>query len=371
MNNNVLREKIVSLQSLRALAFIGIFLCHAGSSIHWSALGVSIFFVMSGFLMEYTYNNRDMKVSLKENIKFSLKKIKKLYPLHILTMICAILLNVITTIYKGGFTKRAIIVLLGEIGLNVTLLQSWFPNANVNTSLNGVAWYLSVTMFLYIIYPYIRNWIKNKSRNILSVFCIAILVFEILSCIPWIYFLGSDSLVYRWFMYCFPLFRAGDFFIGCCFGKYYLEKMSDINSNKSLIKGTMLEIVGILITILVLQYNSYIHTTSILQAINNWTTIYIPLAVMWLYIFIANRGLFTKILNNRILIFIGNISAYTFLIHYVITRYVNSLCGFLNINLMGWMKMGLILIEFCFTILLSMLYIKITQKIKNKKNIKI
>ena len=38
-------NKIVSLQALRALAFFGIFLEHAGATtLKWAALGVSIFF---------------------------------------------------------------------------------------------------------------------------------------------------------------------------------------------------------------------------------------------------------------------------------------------------------------------------------------
>lgn len=49
MNNN--SNKIQSLQSLRALAFTGIFLLHIGFKYNLSALGVSVFFVMSGFLM--------------------------------------------------------------------------------------------------------------------------------------------------------------------------------------------------------------------------------------------------------------------------------------------------------------------------------
>lgn len=368
-NSNESKGKIVSLQALRAIAFIGIFLGHAGSSIHWSALGVSIFLVMSGFLMEYTYSNRDISTSVKENIKFSLKKIKKLYPLHILTMICAVILIVIIAIYTNSFTKRLVISTLGKILLNVTLLQTWIPNSNINTSLNGVAWYLSVTMFLYFVYPYIRKWIKNKSKKFLGSSCMLILIFEILSCIPWIYFLGNNNLAYIWFMYCFPIFRLGEFFIGCCMGKFYIQNENKITSNKSLFEGTIVEFMVLLLTILVIKSNTSTHTTIFIKAIYNWTTIYIPLAVMWIYIFIANCGLLTKVLNNRFFVFIGDISSYTFLIHYVITQYTNKICDLLNLNLTIYMKIGLIIIEFCITILISIGYTKMVEHIKNKKSL--
>ena len=44
-------KRIDSLQALRAMAFWGIFLTHAQFIFDWAGLGVSIFFVMSSFLL--------------------------------------------------------------------------------------------------------------------------------------------------------------------------------------------------------------------------------------------------------------------------------------------------------------------------------
>lgn len=48
-------NKIESLETLRGIAFSGIFLLHIGFPIQWATLGVSIFFVLSGFLLSYHY----------------------------------------------------------------------------------------------------------------------------------------------------------------------------------------------------------------------------------------------------------------------------------------------------------------------------
>ena len=45
------KNKIESIQALRALAFLGIFFAHSHFFISWSALGVCVFFVMSGFAL--------------------------------------------------------------------------------------------------------------------------------------------------------------------------------------------------------------------------------------------------------------------------------------------------------------------------------
>lgn len=87
MSNN--KEKTLSIQALRALAFLGIFLSHAGApNFQWPALGVSIFYVLSGYLMFLQYGDGEISCSLKENIKFSWTKIKKLSVTYYYNVFC-------------------------------------------------------------------------------------------------------------------------------------------------------------------------------------------------------------------------------------------------------------------------------------------
>ena len=84
--------KIPSIQVVRALAFIGIFMMHCGVG-KLGAWGVSILIILSGFLMTYTYYNKDINCSFKDNVKFSINKIKKIYLLHIFMTIVAFILT--------------------------------------------------------------------------------------------------------------------------------------------------------------------------------------------------------------------------------------------------------------------------------------
>lgn len=53
------KNKIDSFNILRAIAFMGIFMRHVEFKMQWAALGVSVFFVLSGFLLTYQYVDRD------------------------------------------------------------------------------------------------------------------------------------------------------------------------------------------------------------------------------------------------------------------------------------------------------------------------
>ncbi|WP_026519135.1 acyltransferase family protein [Butyrivibrio sp. FCS006] len=346
------RQRIDSLQALRALAFLGIFFSHADFFISWPKLGVSIFYVMSGFLMTYRYENVELVESFKNNLCFSLKKIKKLYPLHIITMILVILIH-LASVLGGGISIGEIIALLVQIALNVTLLQTWVPNSSFNVSLNGVAWYLSVTLFLYFMFPWIKKVIEQTTIIKLSIICGIILCLEIVTCILFIFVYGIDSPVYVWFMYCFPVFRMGDFFIGCVLKRLFFE--SNVRSI-GMLEATIFEVLAVVITVFVFHWLEIEPDSIVLQALHNRTTIYIPLALIWVLLFAASKGLITTVLSNKLMVFIGNISAYAFLIHYVITTFTSRLLSYLNVSVNGWNRVLLVFAELVVTILLSMIY---------------
>lgn len=350
------------------MAFLGIFFAHANFPVSWSAFGVSIFYVLSGFLMIYTHGNEEMELSFGSRVRFAINKIKALYPLHILTSFFAVLLSLALFIAHGDGIK-AYIELAGKTVLTVLLLQTWIPHASVSVSLNGVAWYLSVAMFLYFMFPYIAALIRQKKKRFLVICCIVILGIQIVSCIPFIYFLGDSSFVYIWFMYFFPIFRLGDFFIGCCLGRLYADRPAA--DKPSVFKYTVLEAAAIAVTVGVFLWLRQPHDHIVLIALHNWTTLYIPLAVIWVYLFTVNRGLITILLNNKILISLGNISGYIFLIHYIIILYFGNMLNYLDIELSARQQTVAAVLELGASILASLLYMTLETAIKKKIKTKV
>lgn len=355
-------QRIDSLQALRALAFLGIFFEHAHFCICWPTLGVSIFFVMSGFLMTKRYENVELIPSPKNCFFFSLKKIMKLYPLHIITMLCAAVLSA-ARIVNNNLSLRAIAGLANKIIFNAALLQTWFPDCTVSISLNEPAWFLSAAMFLYFMFPWLKKIINRYSTVELCILCVIVLLVQTISCVLFLDFLGDRKTVYIWFMYSFPVFRLGDFFIGCVIKRvFYEHNIKSIGT----IKATVYELLATALTVLVFFWCAEEHDNIVLKALSNWTTPYILLAAVWVMLFAAKRGLLTRLLCNKMTIAVGNISAYAFLIHFVITLYTPYLLAQMNIADTGWRSAVIVLAELAVSIALSVCYKHFDKKIISK-----
>lgn len=74
---------IYTLQGLRALAMLGIFLFHSGLLLN-GTFPVTFFFILSGFVLYYSKYNRIENMNLKDRIKWAFNKIKPFYIIHII-----------------------------------------------------------------------------------------------------------------------------------------------------------------------------------------------------------------------------------------------------------------------------------------------
>ena len=145
-----MNKKSDSLQALRAVACLRVFInhCYIGDNGPWP---VSIFIVMSGFLLtsgRLAKGRAALSLSPLECLRFAWGKVRKLYPLYIITLLPILALDIFNAVSSSsGFG-----VIIKELVLSVLLIQSWSPAHSM--AFNGVAWYLSTTFFLYFCFPY-------------------------------------------------------------------------------------------------------------------------------------------------------------------------------------------------------------------------
>ena len=167
------KKLISSLQGLRAVAFLSVVLSHCGAP--WlGPWAITVFVALSGFLMTCNYYDRPRTApGLRSAIAFSLKKIRKLYPLHLIMMAAALLFVLKWLLAQPS--ARGVLSCAAQLVVSIFLLQTWIPSSRFWFCLNGVAWYLSVQAFLYAIFPPLLVVLKKADARRLR--CIAAVIF--------------------------------------------------------------------------------------------------------------------------------------------------------------------------------------------------
>ena len=198
---------IISFQLLRFFAPVLIFISHTNelfgfeNGITLKYLGcasVSLFIALSAYLTYLTNDNYN-QISAATTLK---KRLKQFYLLHLITLIIAIPLSV------NSLVSDHISWIICFVA-NLTLLQSYIPIFSVYYSFNGVAWYLSLMLYLALLTPItLRLW-KRMSLKTSIIALVVIGVMEYL-----LTFLFFSSPYVQWVVYVFPVIRYFDFFCG-------------------------------------------------------------------------------------------------------------------------------------------------------------
>lgn len=322
------KEHLYTLTAIRGLAFICVFLCHAdvfGVFAILGAWGVEVFFVLSGFLMAYSYfgTNRIVKISLKQNAKFTYKKIMDLYPLYII--LTGIEFIFIYFIHGDSFTRLSVV----NIILNVLLLQTWVPIEGVFT-INGPAWFLCTLILAYFLFPWILNMMENAySRRKAIVMITAIFGMELivggaltgLACV-----IGRDlsSAIYQ-----FPVFRFLDFFLGC--NLFYIYKDHKIREENTYVLLEIFATIVVVITLVLGEWQILLGSIYIGEVeIDRWwvlTIMNVPSACLIIYLGALGKGKISHFLNKKkSVMYVSKISKYAFLIHQAVFYFLGVIC---------------------------------------------
>ena len=350
MNETRTNRKIESLEGIRAIAFISILLSHTAALVpgRW---GVSVFLLLSGFLMTYSYWNREIPAKLDAAASFSVKKIKKLYIIHVIMIFVGLY-------YSLKFFDPSIKDLFWTTPITIILFQTWTPYSY--QALNSVAWYLSVTLFLYFAFPFVLAFLKRHSKKTISIILLGIVAWFVQIVIG---FLISHvpQLDYRWFYYCFPPYRLFDFIIGCCLGALFVKTKNITRT--SFMTWTIIELMMVLAICLNICYFKSM-PSKIAQDWYTWANMFLPVNVFGIYIFACGKGFISKLISQKIFGFIGKISSYAFLIHIHVMHFSQiALDKMMDEMNPIYYKFLVTLIVLLITILLSYTYMRLSALI--------
>lgn len=297
-------QLILPLQAWRGIFVMMIFILHiCPDLVPFFAGGnecITFFVILSGFCL--SLSNKEYNCSVKGIIKYSSNRIMKFYPLYAFVLLCFIVENVLAIIISKDF--GSVFSLLIQVMVNVLLLQAFVPSQYFSFQLNGPAWYLSATSFFYIIFIPVITFIKKKKKFLLFIF-VTLIILHV--CI--VFLLQNVKDFYFW-TYSFPPFRGLEFCMGICLGLLFKKYR---NTNRSIAWFTVLESIVLLLFIVNRFFLKY---TSIYSSIDKYYSIIaIIVASSIIYVFAFSKGIISKVLSNKLFVFIGNISFEIYIVH--------------------------------------------------------
>lgn len=269
---------------------------------HEGLLGVSFFFILSGFILSLNYTDKiiENKIAPKQ---FWIARFARIYPLHLLTLLIAIPLSLKRLLFSPLLWALNLI-------LNFFLLQSFIPDRDVYFSFNSPSWSISDEMFFYLMFPFIISMLFKTPKFIYIALVLIILI-------PLGIHISSDNIQHELF-YANPLFRIVDFILGILLFKLYkLEKIKRIFS--SIYVGTLMEITAIGLFILFFSFNQYIP-----QGYRYSCYYWLPMTGIILT-FSYQSGYISKILSNKIMVLLGEISFSFYMLHQLVYRYLEAI----------------------------------------------
>lgn len=123
-------------------------------------VGVTFFFVLSGFVLTYSWDADDSAR------RFYRRRFARVYPTHLLFLGIAIL--------PPGASQN-----WPALPANALLLQSWSPDDAVVRSFSGVAWSLSCELFFYATFPLLVRGGRWVHRPLAAIFVLVALAFGV------------------------------------------------------------------------------------------------------------------------------------------------------------------------------------------------
>lgn len=244
-------------------------------------VGVSYFFILSGFIMIIAYHKKD-KIDYLEYYK---NRFARIYPLYIIG-----LLLYFTTRFTNFSFYKLFLYFFG--------FQSWIPGEVL--VLNFPGWSISVEFLFYLVFPFLYNYFYSKQNK--SIWVVGIIIWVVTQIFSNLYinsasYEGPHTQSHEFIAY-FPLLHVNEFLAGNLAGLYFIKNFRQKNYDLPI----FLIFISILLSLIFIPI--FFHNG--LMAL-----LFIPLIIL----ISNNNGWLTKIFSLKPLEYLGEVSYAVYIIH--------------------------------------------------------
>ncbi len=188
---------IRALTALRGIAAVCIVLFHydVDGFAQPTRMGVAMFFMLSGFLLQRRHNH----VKISQWQSFTLPRLARLYSIHWVALATIIAVRTATGTPFAGKWLTA----------HLLLIQAWIPQHDAIYAHNPVAWFLSALAVCYCAFVPLAGTIAKAGKRQCATLALALIATQTATVLT----IGGDLA------YTHPLSRIQDFILGMTLGR--------------------------------------------------------------------------------------------------------------------------------------------------------
>lgn len=293
------RGAVPALTGIRFIAAMQVVFFHYGSSFAlrhhfpgpvavclangWTA--VTLFFLLSGFILSYTY--ADNIEGKSKRVRFWQARFARIYPVYLLSLLLAV------PFAFGGLQNTATVHSPRQAASVLLMVQAWNPLQPSDAQLwNFPAWTLSTEAFFYLLFPFILPALQRASLRTLKSIGVALILLVVFGH-------TMTSAAGWWQASLFlplPLIRFPEFVLGAIAGIYFLRGGA-VRNAAWVATISIVAIAGV---------------ESSIRGI--WTSVLVIPFLTLLYSLAADGGIWTRIFSTKALTLLGGASYSVYLL---------------------------------------------------------
>jgi peptidoglycan/LPS O-acetylase OafA/YrhL len=225
-----MKPALTPLTSLRFFAAAAVVTCHRPRSSpdawlpyeRFGLIGVPFFFLLSGFILAYTYHDRLLARRPGALREFLVARVARIYPAYLLAFLFSLWLWPAGRDVLHRPFSRALWLVLSQL----TMTQALIPNWDYYFGGNAPGWSLSCEWTFYLLFPVLLLGLATGSvRRRVAVFAAASAVWAV-ALYLYMTHAGNPEAQFRkwfWLVYIFPLARVFDFVCGVALGVAFVR----------------------------------------------------------------------------------------------------------------------------------------------------
>ena len=284
------------------------------------ACTVSFFFVLSGFVLAYAHPTLDLRAGIPP---FLIRRWFRIWPLHVFCLIlwCVLMPNAFRESIHAHHGRL-------EFLANFFLVHAWVPFSSFFFSYNAVSWSVSAEWFFYLCFPFLLYLIIRRGSLIAltAAFVPLLLMLTLSSTLGLKDYSGlNNQITVSSLVYINPLSRLFEFAVGMV-----LQKMTCRIDNRRLEPYMwILQMIAVCWGICFILFSEKINDLHLSHLLQTWKIfsggVFIWAFVIWCFSF--SNSWPSRLLSNRVLVYLGEISYAIYLIHSSITNIVPLMPG--------------------------------------------